>query len=117
MIAHSAKRAEFCHDYEIVLVGDAMVGKTHLLTCYLGSNPAIGVELATRTVPLAARHSAGKFLSQFFVCRRTKGRYSFDRDCRGEPLQCDLPIRSCPSCVMRMMRVPGHPCDSASFHF
>ena len=45
--------------YKIVLVGDATVGKTHLLSRYIkGSLPkaptaTIGVEFATRTVPLA----------------------------------------------------------------
>eukprot|EP00928_Gymnodinium_smaydae_P087502 TRINITY_DN71758_c0_g1_i1.p2 TRINITY_DN71758_c0_g1~~TRINITY_DN71758_c0_g1_i1.p2 ORF type:complete len:245 (+),score=59.21 TRINITY_DN71758_c0_g1_i1:89-736(+) len=47
------------HLYKIVLVGDATVGKTHLLSRYIkGSLPknpmaTIGVEFATRTVPLA----------------------------------------------------------------
>lgn len=45
--------------YKIVLVGDATVGKTHLLSRYIkGTLPkaptaTIGVEFATRTVPLA----------------------------------------------------------------
>ncbi|CAK9044103.1 unnamed protein product [Durusdinium trenchii] len=45
--------------YKVVLVGDATVGKTHLLSRYIkGSLPknptaTIGVEFATRTVPLA----------------------------------------------------------------
>ncbi|CAK0889737.1 unnamed protein product [Prorocentrum cordatum] len=47
------------HLYKIVLVGDATVGKTHLLSRYIkGDLPraptaTIGVEFATRTVPLA----------------------------------------------------------------
>ena len=47
------------HLYKIILVGDATVGKTHLLSRYtrgtLPKNPkaTIGVEFATRTVPLA----------------------------------------------------------------
>lgn len=47
------------HIYKIVLVGDATVGKTHLLSRYVkGTLPkaptaTIGVEFATRTVPLA----------------------------------------------------------------
>jgi GTPase SAR1 family protein len=45
--------------YKIVLVGDAGVGKTNLLSRYIkGSlpkapSPTIGVEFATRTVPLS----------------------------------------------------------------
>mmetsp|Transcript_15045 Transcript_15045/g.47426 ORF Transcript_15045/g.47426 Transcript_15045/m.47426 type:complete len:218 (-) Transcript_15045:279-932(-) len=45
--------------YKVVLVGDATVGKTHLLSRYIkGTLPkaptaTIGVEFATRTVPLA----------------------------------------------------------------
>merc|ERR1712048_1305649 len=45
--------------YKIVLVGDATVGKTHLLSRYVkGTLPkqptaTIGVEFATRTIPLA----------------------------------------------------------------
>jgi Rab family protein len=44
--------------YKIVLVGDAGVGKTNLLARYIkgalpkNSAPTIGVEFATRTVPL-----------------------------------------------------------------
>jgi len=47
------------HLYKIVLVGDATVGKTHLLSRYIkGPLPkaptaTIGVEFATRTIPLA----------------------------------------------------------------
>mmetsp|Transcript_12907 Transcript_12907/g.34640 ORF Transcript_12907/g.34640 Transcript_12907/m.34640 type:complete len:214 (-) Transcript_12907:171-812(-) len=47
------------HLYKVVLVGDATVGKTHLLSRYIkGTLPkaptaTIGVEFATRTVPLA----------------------------------------------------------------
>ncbi|OEH77991.1 Ras family domain-containing protein [Cyclospora cayetanensis] len=47
------------HLYKIILVGDATVGKTHLLSRYTrGTLPktpkaTIGVEFATRTVPLA----------------------------------------------------------------
>lgn len=50
---------DYDHLYKIVLVGDATVGKTHLLSRYIkGSLPkaptaTIGVEFATRTVPLA----------------------------------------------------------------
>ena len=50
--------AEYDYLYKIVLVGEASVGKTHLLSRYvkgsLPKNPAstIGVEFATRTVPL-----------------------------------------------------------------
>jgi len=50
---------EYDHLYKVVLVGDATVGKTHLLSRYIkGSLPkaptaTIGVEFATRTVPLA----------------------------------------------------------------
>lgn len=45
--------------YKIILVGDATVGKTHLLSRYIrGTLPSvakatIGVEFATRTIPLA----------------------------------------------------------------
>jgi len=51
---------DYDHLYKIVLVGDATVGKTHLLSRYIkGTLPkaptaTIGVEFATRTVPLAA---------------------------------------------------------------
>jgi len=47
------------HLYKVVLVGDATVGKTHLLSrCVKGTLPkaptaTIGVEFATRTIPLA----------------------------------------------------------------
>lgn len=47
------------HIYKVVLVGDATVGKTHLLSRYVkGTLPkaptaTIGVEFATRTIPLA----------------------------------------------------------------
>jgi Rab family protein len=50
---------DYDHLYKVVLVGDATVGKTHLLSRYIkGSLPkaptaTIGVEFATRTVPLA----------------------------------------------------------------
>merc|ERR1719253_2069307 len=50
---------DYDHLYKIVLVGDATIGKTHLLSRYIkGSLPkaptaTIGVEFATRTVPLA----------------------------------------------------------------
>eukprot|EP00743_Colponemidia_sp_Colp-15_P000124 GILK01000142.1.p1 GENE.GILK01000142.1~~GILK01000142.1.p1 ORF type:complete len:234 (-),score=27.57 GILK01000142.1:187-834(-) len=49
---------DYDHLYKIVLVGDAGVGKTHLLSRYIkGTLPktpsaTIGVEFATRTVPL-----------------------------------------------------------------
>lgn len=48
------------HVYKVVLVGDATVGKTHLLSRYVkGTLPkaptaTIGVEFATRTIPLAS---------------------------------------------------------------
>jgi len=50
---------DYEHVYKIILVGDATVGKTHLLSRYIrGTLPkapqaTIGVEFATRTVPLA----------------------------------------------------------------
>jgi len=50
---------DYDHLYKIVLVGDATVGKTHLLSRYIKGNlpkaptATIGVEFATRTVPLA----------------------------------------------------------------
>eukprot|EP00922_Rhytidocystis_sp_ex-Travisia-forbesii_P055343 GHVS01081949.1.p1 GENE.GHVS01081949.1~~GHVS01081949.1.p1 ORF type:complete len:251 (+),score=49.55 GHVS01081949.1:216-968(+) len=50
---------QYDHLYKIILVGDATVGKTHLLSRYIrGTLPkspkaTIGVEFATRTVPLA----------------------------------------------------------------
>uniref|UniRef100_A0A7S1FIQ3 Uncharacterized protein n=1 Tax=Noctiluca scintillans TaxID=2966 RepID=A0A7S1FIQ3_NOCSC len=49
---------DYDHLYKVVLVGDATVGKTHLLSQYIkGSLPkaptaTIGVEFATRLVPL-----------------------------------------------------------------
>mmetsp|Transcript_83914 Transcript_83914/g.218463 ORF Transcript_83914/g.218463 Transcript_83914/m.218463 type:complete len:212 (+) Transcript_83914:87-722(+) len=50
---------DYDHLYKIVLVGDATVGKTHILSKYMrGTLPkaptaTIGVEFATKTVPLA----------------------------------------------------------------
>lgn len=50
---------DYDHLYKITLVGDATVGKTHLLSRYIrGTLPraplaTVGVEFATRTVPLA----------------------------------------------------------------
>eukprot|EP01066_Platyproteum_vivax_P009031 Platyproteum_vivax@DN3934_c0_g1_i1.p1 len=50
---------QYDHLYKVVLVGDATVGKTHIVTRYIkGTLPqaptaTIGVEFATRTVPLA----------------------------------------------------------------
>ncbi|EPR58083.1 Rab11b [Toxoplasma gondii ME49] len=50
---------DYDHLYKVILVGDATVGKTHLLSRYIrGTLPkspkaTIGVEFATRTVPLA----------------------------------------------------------------
>eukprot|EP00928_Gymnodinium_smaydae_P018569 TRINITY_DN1706_c0_g1_i1.p1 TRINITY_DN1706_c0_g1~~TRINITY_DN1706_c0_g1_i1.p1 ORF type:complete len:216 (+),score=39.14 TRINITY_DN1706_c0_g1_i1:191-838(+) len=47
------------HLYKVVLVGDATVGKTHLLSRYVkgilpkAPTATIGVEFATRTIPLA----------------------------------------------------------------
>jgi len=55
----AADHGEYDHLYKVVLVGDATVGKTHLLSRYIkGTLPkaptaTIGVELATRMVPLA----------------------------------------------------------------
>eukprot|EP00444_Apocalathium_aciculiferum_P023171 CAMPEP_0183435902 /NCGR_PEP_ID=MMETSP0370-20130417/68913_1 /TAXON_ID=268820 /ORGANISM="Peridinium aciculiferum, Strain PAER-2" /LENGTH=228 /DNA_ID=CAMNT_0025623173 /DNA_START=77 /DNA_END=764 /DNA_ORIENTATION=- len=55
----AAAEDDYDHLYKIVLVGDATVGKTHLLSRYIkGTLPkaptaTIGVEFATRTVPLA----------------------------------------------------------------
>ena len=49
---------EYDHLYKIVLVGDTNVGKTHLLNRYIKHSipknkaPTIGVEFATRNVPL-----------------------------------------------------------------
>eukprot|EP00397_Hematodinium_sp_SG-2012_P024775 GEMP01025828.1.p1 GENE.GEMP01025828.1~~GEMP01025828.1.p1 ORF type:complete len:234 (+),score=37.08 GEMP01025828.1:69-704(+) len=54
-----ATEDDYDHLYKVVLVGDATVGKTHLLSRYIkGTLPkaptaTIGVEFATRTVPLA----------------------------------------------------------------
>lgn len=54
-----AQEDDYDHLYKLVLVGDATVGKTHLLSRYIkGTLPkaptaTIGVEFATRTVPLA----------------------------------------------------------------
>eukprot|EP00441_Pelagodinium_beii_P028096 CAMPEP_0197661962 /NCGR_PEP_ID=MMETSP1338-20131121/51773_1 /TAXON_ID=43686 ORGANISM="Pelagodinium beii, Strain RCC1491" /NCGR_SAMPLE_ID=MMETSP1338 /ASSEMBLY_ACC=CAM_ASM_000754 /LENGTH=215 /DNA_ID=CAMNT_0043239617 /DNA_START=64 /DNA_END=711 /DNA_ORIENTATION=- len=51
---------DYDHLYKVVLVGDATVGKTHLLSRYIKdtlpkqATATIGVEFATRTVPLAA---------------------------------------------------------------
>ncbi|KAK2195545.1 bifunctional P-loop containing nucleoside triphosphate hydrolase/Small GTPase/Small GTP-binding protein domain [Babesia duncani] len=51
---------DYEHVYKIILLGDATVGKSHLLSQYIkGSLPqqpkaTIGVEFATRTVPLAS---------------------------------------------------------------
>jgi len=50
---------DYDHLYKVVLVGDATVGKTHLLSRYIkhslpkAPTATIGVEFATRTVPLA----------------------------------------------------------------
>jgi Rab family protein len=55
-----AGQEEYDYLYKIVLVGDAGVGKTNLLSRYIkgslpkASQPTIGVEFATRTVPLAS---------------------------------------------------------------
>jgi len=55
----AADHGEYDHLYKVVLVGDATVGKTHLLSRYIkGTLPkaptaTIGVEFATRIVPLA----------------------------------------------------------------
>jgi len=49
---------DYTHLYKIVLVGDAGVGKTHILNRYIKGNlpknpaPTIGVEFATRTITL-----------------------------------------------------------------
>mmetsp|Transcript_64546 Transcript_64546/g.154195 ORF Transcript_64546/g.154195 Transcript_64546/m.154195 type:complete len:220 (+) Transcript_64546:91-750(+) len=57
--AAHAPEDDYDHLYKVVLVGDATVGKTHLLSRYIkGTLPkaptaTIGVEFATRTVPLA----------------------------------------------------------------
>lgn len=58
-MAQSQAADVYDHLYKIILVGDATVGKTHLLSRYtrgtLPQNPkaTIGVEFVTRTVPLA----------------------------------------------------------------
>jgi len=55
---NAANEEAYDHLYKVVLVGDATVGKTHLLTRYVkGTLPkaptaTIGVEFATRTVAL-----------------------------------------------------------------
>jgi len=55
----AADHGKYDHLYKVVLVGDATVGKTHLLSRYIkGTLPkaptaTIGVEFATRMVPLA----------------------------------------------------------------
>uniref|UniRef100_A0A0G4G139 Uncharacterized protein n=1 Tax=Chromera velia CCMP2878 TaxID=1169474 RepID=A0A0G4G139_9ALVE len=59
MPAQMAKKSDEVPQFKLVMVGDATVGKTHLLARYikgtLPKSPAatIGVEFATRTVPLA----------------------------------------------------------------
>ncbi|PHJ14673.1 rab11b, partial [Cystoisospora suis] len=59
MMAGTTGSEDYDHLYKIILVGDATVGKTHLLSRYIrGTLPkspkaTIGVEFATRTVPLA----------------------------------------------------------------
>ena len=56
----ASKEEDYDYLYKIVLVGDAGVGKTNLLARYIKgtlpktSAPTIGVEFATRTVPLAS---------------------------------------------------------------
>mmetsp|Transcript_19415 Transcript_19415/g.35181 ORF Transcript_19415/g.35181 Transcript_19415/m.35181 type:complete len:221 (-) Transcript_19415:109-771(-) len=56
--SHPGPEDDYDHLYKVVLVGDATVGKTHLLSRYIkGTLPkaptaTIGVEFATRTVPL-----------------------------------------------------------------
>ncbi|XP_952155.1 GTP-binding protein, Rab-family, putative [Theileria annulata] len=51
---------EYEHVYKIILLGDATVGKSHLLCRYIKGNlpiqskATIGVEFATKTVPLAS---------------------------------------------------------------
>eukprot|EP00920_Eleutheroschizon_duboscqi_P011688 GHVT01028050.1.p1 GENE.GHVT01028050.1~~GHVT01028050.1.p1 ORF type:complete len:250 (-),score=61.64 GHVT01028050.1:1428-2177(-) len=58
-VSSSSSSDDYDHLYKIILVGDATVGKTHLLSRYIrGTLPkspkaTIGVEFATRTVPLA----------------------------------------------------------------
>ena len=58
-MSESQQGGAYSHLYKIILVGDATVGKTHLLSRYTrGSLPVlpkatIGVEFVTRTVPLA----------------------------------------------------------------
>ena len=60
---------DYNHLYKIVLVGDAAVGKTHLLNRYIkgtlpkSNAPTIGVEFATRTVTLA---NGGKVKAQIW---------------------------------------------------
>mmetsp|Transcript_7391 Transcript_7391/g.16873 ORF Transcript_7391/g.16873 Transcript_7391/m.16873 type:complete len:218 (-) Transcript_7391:123-776(-) len=60
----AADHGEYDHLYKVVLVGDATVGKTHLLSRYIkGKLPqaptaTIGVEFATRIVPLAVGGTA-----------------------------------------------------------
>jgi len=60
---------DYNHLYKIVLVGDAGVGKTHLLNRYIKGTlpknnvPTIGVEFATRTVTLA---NGGKVKAQIW---------------------------------------------------
>ncbi|CAE8684972.1 unnamed protein product [Polarella glacialis] len=55
----STHEDDYDHLYKVVLVGDATVGKTHLLSRYIKDSlpkaptATIGVEFATRTVPLA----------------------------------------------------------------
>ena len=60
---------EYTHLYKIVLVGDAAVGKTHILNRYAkdslpkSSVPTIGVEFATKTVTL---NDGGKIKAQIW---------------------------------------------------
>merc|ERR1719181_2299194 len=66
--AHEADD-DYDHLYKVVLVGDAGVGKTHLLSQYIkgalpkGPGGTIGVEFAERTVALAA---GGTVKAQFW---------------------------------------------------
>ncbi|KFG43370.1 Rab11b [Toxoplasma gondii FOU] len=66
---------DYDHLYKVILVGDATVGKTHLLSRYIrGTLPkspkaTIGVEFATRTVPLAV---GGTVKAQASACREKK---------------------------------------------